>query len=371
MKKIKLSDSKICFISLDNINRIPYIDRYRQVLNCSYDIIYWNRNNTKENCGAQNYFSYYFDIKNAKIKKIAKLFGYIGFARYVKKILKKNKYSGVIAMTGNCCVLNYSILRKLYKGRYIIEIRDYWKEHNKTYYKLEKKAIEDSYAAIVSSPAYKTFLPEYNYIQAHNVNLLPDDALERIRRRVNNQCPIVISCIGGAKNLEYDKKVLLKFKNDHRFLVRYIGRGYEALLPFCESNSINNVYIEGLFPQEKTLDYYENTDMILNLYGNNRPSVDYALSNKLYFAAQIEKPILVCPNTYMADISTENGFGFVFDINDDNATDKLYDYYQNLDRDKLHDDCNNFLNYVSKDMAAYEEIIKKFETNMINGDRSK
>ncbi len=368
MKKEKSSGAKLCFISLDNINRIPYIDRYRQVLNCGYDIIYWNRSNIQEDCGAQNYYSYHFDVKNPKIKKLAKLFGYIGFARYVKKVLTQNKYLGVVAMPSNCCVLNYGVLKKLYKGKYIIEIRDYWKEKYRLYYNLEKSAIQNSYMAVISSPAYQKFLPEYDYIQAHNVNIFPEEAIAPIRSRVNHELPIVVSCIGGAKNMEYDKKVLLRFKNDDRFLVQYIGRGYEALIPFCESNGIHNVHIEGMFPQEKTLNYYENTDIILNLYGNHSPSVDYALSNKLYFAAQMEKPILVCPNTYMAEISTENGFGFVFDVDDAHAPDKLYEFYKTLDREKMREGCIAFLNKVASDMQTYEDKIRSFEKDMVHGE---
>lgn len=368
MKALKADNAKICFVSLDNINRIPYINRYRQVLNCDYDIIYWNRNNTIEECGAKNYYRYQFDIKKLKNIKIAKLFGYIGFARYVGKVLKRNKYCGVVTMTGNCCVLNYLILRKHYKGKYIIEIRDYWKEKKRLYYILEKKAIENAYMTVISSSAYKRFLPEYTYVLSHNISIFPERAIASIRDRVNRKKPIVISCIGGAKRLEYDKKVLLRFNNDTRFLIQYIGRGYEALIPFCESNGINNVHIEGMFPQEKTLYYYENTDIILNLYGNNTPTLDYALSNKLYFAAQMEKLILVCPHTYMAEISIKNGFGFVFDVDDESAPEKLYEFYMALDRKKLHEDCRLFLNKVSNDMNVYDEKIRAFENDIICGD---
>lgn len=271
-------------------------------------------------------------------------------------------------MPSNCCVLNYPILRKLYKGKYVIEIRDYWKEKNRLYYIMEKRAIDNSYMAVISSPAYRRFLPEYDYIQAHNVNIFPENVIESIRNRVNEKMPIVVSCIGGAKNLEYDKKVLLRFKNDNRFLIQYIGRGYEALIPFCESNNITNIHIEGMFPQEKTLSYYEQTDIILNLYGNNKPSVDYALSNKLYFAAQMEKPILVCPHTYMAEISTQNGFGFVFDVDDTYAPDKLYDFYKTLDRKQMHEKCCAFLNKVANDMQTYEETIRSFEKYVMCGE---
>lgn len=360
-----MSNSKLCIISLDNLNRVPYINVYRRVLKEEFDIIYWNRANTIEECGASNYYRYSHKVNNSNYISVVatKLSGYIGFRKFVIKILKENNYCGIIPIPSNCAVLLGTTVLGRYKNKYIFEVRDYWKEKQKWYFKLEKKAIENSYFTAISSPAYKKFLPKYDYVQAHNLPELSENDAIRIqtRRQINKNRKIVLSCIGGIKHAYYDREILKTIANDERFEIRYIGRGYEVLQSYVDEIHMNNAYIEGIFPQEKTLDYYVDTDVIVNLYGNNTPTLDYALSNKLYYAALFHMPILVCPGTAMAEVAISAGFGFVFDKEDPAVLDKLYDYCINLDYQLLSSNCDEFIRGVKTEMNLYEKNINEFE----------
>ena len=97
----------------------------------------------------------------------------------------------------------------------------------------------------------------------------------------------------------------------------------------------------------------------MNLYGNHTPLLDYALSNKLYFAALLYKPILVCEDTYMEKVSIENGFGFVLPMKDESEKDYLVSYVQNLDRKKLIKNCDSFMDRISLEKQKTEIELEK------------
>ena len=101
-------------------------------------------------------------------------------------------------------------------------------------------------------------------------------------------------------------------------------------------------------------------NIINNYYGNNSLSLLYALSNKLYYAAIFRKPILVCENTYMAEISQKYGFGLLMDDTDEFCADNLYKKYQSINWEKLNNGCEAFLDKVKKDNEIFEDSIKAF-----------
>ncbi|EJG71821.1 capsular polysaccharide biosynthesis protein Cps4G domain protein [Streptococcus pneumoniae 2081074] len=113
------------------------------------------------------------------------------------------------------------------------------------------------------------------------------------------------------------------------------------------------------FQPKDTMSFYKNTDAVLNLYGNHTPLLDYALSNKLYFAALLYKPILVCEDTYMEKVSIENGFGFVLPMKDESEKDCLALYIQNLDRKQLIKNCDNFMDRISLEKQKTEIELEK------------
>ena len=55
--------------------------------------------------------------------------------------------------------------------------------------------------------------------------------------------------------------------------------------------------------------------------------VSTALSNKLYYAAYLDKPILVSNNTYMSDVVKKYNLGYVVDLNNNNLADDIYTWY--------------------------------------------
>jgi hypothetical protein len=351
---------KLCFITLGNLYLCPYIKKYIELIDCKYDIIYWDRHNLKENFdGADNVYAFNLGLKEGS-SKIQKLRGYIEFAEYGKKILLNEKYDGLILLQTSAGVLFYKTLQKQYYKKYILDIRDYTMEKNPVFYKLVSKLIKNSYKTVISSEGYKAFLPDYNYVLTHNNFKLTNEIAMMFNTRKRENKKIVISYIGLIRFHEMNKKLIKMFGNDVRFEIRFIGKDALLLKKFCDDDKITNVKLIDRFPPEKTLDYYYDTDIICNVYGNNSPLLDYALSNKLYYASQLNIPILVSPNTYMETISSQYNFGITLDVNSKIAVDHVYNSFIDMDYIKLKKGCSAYNQKVNLDNAFFEKNVLGF-----------
>lgn len=358
--------SNYCVISFININNIPYANKYIGALskgNDFCDVIYWDRygNDIEHEESNVKYIPYNYTITH-KTGRIHKYVKYIGVIQFIRKKLKEKSYAGVVLLQTHAAVACADILILRYCKQYIVDIRDYTLENFRLYYLIENIIIKRSYAAVISSPAYKNFLPPYQYVIAHNYTQLPQkilrQAVESQQKYINEK--IVISFIGTVRFYDMDITLINLFANDDRFILEYIGSGALGLKAHCETRNINNVRLIDSFPQEMTFEFYTNVHFINNLYGYGDKYLDLALSNRLYHAAQLGIPILVCKNTYMAEIIQKYRLGFIFDFNDPEIKEQLLNYYHNIDFNILRSNGAKFIHEVTKENTAYDKLIHKF-----------
>lgn len=346
--------SRICFVSLDNLYLFPYFKRYLPYVK-DYDVIFWNRSDIEEKTQAKN--SYIF--RSPSRNKYQKLLGYIRFSRFVAKILKKNKYERIVLLHTPLAVLIEKLLCTQYAGRYLLDIRDYSYEGFRWYYEREKKLIKHAGLNVISSKGYTTFLPPGNYIPVHNDNIIKHSSIEAARERFSTQRrPIVISNIGLIRFHQQNKKLIQTFKNDLRFEIRFIGQGANELADFCKEQKVENVRLTDYFAPEQTVEHFAQSDVIFNLYGNHTPLLDFALSNKLYYAAKFCRPILVCPDTYMQKVST--GFGYTMDLDAPHVADDFYLYYTAINKEDMQKSCDNFLENVHEENENFNREVERF-----------
>lgn len=346
---------------------LPYARIYIDAIHSAgaeCDLIFWDRDsvNGKNDIfdGCKN-LCYQRKITPESSGK-DKLLGYIEARNYFIKCLKATDYDGVIFLQTHTAVACKSLLSKKYKGKYIVDIRDYTLENFSIYRKAEESVIANSFATVISSPAYRKFLPDNDYVIAHNFSQFPQDGINKIKELNNGQktSPIRISFIGTVRFVDVDMKVLRLFANDKRFQLNYYGFGSEALKSFCEREKIENVDFYGSFSPDMTLDFYEKTDLINNLYGNHNPFIDYLLSNRLYHSGQLHIPILVCPETYMEEISVKYNMGYSFDLDKADSVDELYKWYYNYDKSLLSQGCDQFIADVKEENVNYMKLINDF-----------
>lgn len=350
---------RICIIGLNNLYLMPYIEKYTQNIDCIFDIVYWNRHSIKENYNANNIYE--FDYKmDDNSSKYHKLVGYLKFRRFAKKIISNNKYDGVVLLQTVAGILLLRTLERKFSFKYFLDIRDYTMELNPLFLILEKKLIKFSKYSVISSEGYKDFLPQSDYVISHNITYIDSGIILNFKNRKKSNDKIIISNIGLIRFHDQNIKLINTFKNDDRFQLRFIGKNSNELSNFVKMNNINNVVLLDRFSPEKTIDFYYETDIINNVYGNDSPSLDYALSNKLYYACQLGIPILVSPNTFMERVSKDFEFGISFDFKNPNNKDDLFDYYNTIEWDKLYSGCDRFLKKVKLEDSEFIAAIKRF-----------
>lgn len=350
---------KIAFVSLSNLYAVPYIKKYIRAMNgeVSYDIIMWNRHGVSEDdYGAEKVFSY-TALMNESLPKPVKFLHMIKFCNYAGKILKLEDYDGVIILHTNAGILLHHILCTKYSKKFILDIRDYSMEYNKLYYWIEHKLMKHSTYCFISSDGFRTFLPEHEYYLVHNNIYLSPEEIEAFRNRPRQEGVIRITFIGMVRFFEEGKRLAASIGNDSRFTVGYYGKNGLKMRKFI-GEVPNHLYTDQFAP-ERTMEYYMKTDAINNVYGNN-VYVNYLLSNKLYYSTMLGIPILVSPNTYMAQVVQEYQVGFVYDLDDPLARDHFYTYYRSIDWDEFDANCRRFCEKVARDDEVFEQKVREF-----------
>ena len=356
-----MKKKKFIFINLTNFYLTPYFSNYVNGYDIDYDVAYWDRSFLAESIqGSINTFRFTTKRYSDSESKIIKLFKYFRFSSFAKKILKNNHYDGVIFLQTTIAVFLSSFLKKRYPHKYIVDIRDYSFEHFRLFRHLEKKAINNSFFSTISSIGYKKFLPPFDYVLVHNYHPISNDIKNAFFTRNRDNKSINISFIGLIRFMDQNKKIINYFKNDCRFTLSFIGKNALELKEYIDKNDINNVYLYDYFDSNRTLDFYSKTDIIMNLYGNNTPLLDYAVSNKLYYSASLYMPILVCPNTFMEELSKQFKLGFSLDMADKENINRLYEWFVGIDRAAFKKECDAFIAKVEADMSHFFAAVKSF-----------
>lgn len=346
---------RVLIISADNIYLTPYIHKYISILNNScneYSIIYWDKNNN-ETIDKENYIRFSTNSNS----KISKVIGYLRFKKLIECKIKELNIDFIIPLHQIVCLLISNILIGKFYNNFIYDVRDYSYEKYSLVRKIEKKLVKASTINIISSEGFKKFLPKGEYYINHNLPYLSCDEYKQLKNSNNGK--VVISYIGLIRFMNQNKKIINFFKNDPRFQLNFIGTNAEQLESYCHENNVCNVTLMSTFSPKKTLEFYKNTDLIMNLYGSNTPLLDYAISNKLYYSALLYKPILVCEGTFMEKISIENGFGYVLKMKEEDEKTDLYNFIINLDRKKLVSSCDLFIETVKKDEEILNEKLEE------------
>ncbi|MBQ6534297.1 MAG: hypothetical protein IJI37_03935 [Opitutales bacterium] len=345
-----------------NLFLAPFVRKYAEILKrrgILFDIIYWNRisNNEPPVEGAGKTFVFDVPLQplQSKLKKIPE---FIKFARYVKKVVSENHYDRLILLNTSTALMLAAFLLFSYRGKYATDTRDYFMEKRMLPYFLEWIVFKKADLRVISSPAYKKFLPKLDYVLMHNETFAPSDCIDRFRKRERGG-KIVIGQVGLIRFYNQNIALIKSFGNDPRFIIKFAGENSDSLKSYIKSNGINNVELVGKFPSNETFEKYSDVSLINNIYGNDI-SLDTAYSNKLYIGAKLGMPILASPNTLTAETVEKYGIGCSVNLSDKNMPDKIYNYFSKIDFDQFLHNCDKFLSDVNSDMQNAEKSIVDF-----------
>ena len=113
---------KAAIIILGNQWVCPYVNTYRRIfdkLGCSYDVILWDRDGSDASAPIK-YSSGKANLDNP----VVKAWHYVRYADFIKKTVSRNGYDRLVVSGPHLAILLSGILRRRYKGRYVIDYRD-------------------------------------------------------------------------------------------------------------------------------------------------------------------------------------------------------------------------------------------------------
>lgn len=317
----------ICIIDL---NYIPYLKKYTEYFDnnrIDYEVIYWKRMNGDESYPFKTrVFEYNADLK---LKKVSKVKGFLKYRQFLKKILKENKYSKLVVLSTLMGMLIPCKILKQYSEKYIFDIRDYTYEKYYFYKKRERFIVKNSFNTIISSNAFKEFLPQSDkYVLCHN--FLASEISESRTFHKNDSNPIELTFIGAVRHFELDKTVIDAFEKDNRFKLVFHGYGaaYTKLVEYTEDK---NVVLTGKYDRKDKELLLSSSDIINSYYDDKNIVNKYAVSNKYYDSAIYLKPLWANPDTYIGCLAIEKGIGLNCKI----SPDDMYMQYKKLDPKNL------------------------------------
>lgn len=326
------SNNKIAVIIGANLRWTPFYYRYERILRenkVDYDLIIWDREQNEYDSNRKMIKFERVDQTNDNNPQ--KVFLFFEFSRFIKKQIKKNKYSKLLFLgtyAGIPALLS-RFLKKNYQNRYWIDIRDITYETFFPFYKMEEQAIKYAKYTVLSSHGFEAHLPKNEYYYIHNIDPSMDEVLSKYHHEFDPDGKIRISYIGNIGFLDEVKRFISLFGNDERFCLGFYGNGSEKVESFCKENGFCNISFHGGFSREETVEFYNKTDIVYNVYGNSSVNLRSAVSNKLYYALRLELPIIVSPSTFMSDISRKYNIGIEYN-NESSFPDQLYFWYKNF-----------------------------------------
>ena len=320
---------KIGIIAANNIRYSPYIFFYTELLkehHIDYELIIPDRNDVTD-----TFDSVVHILPWNRQQKTA--VNYAVYARAVIQVVKQQAYDALIVLTSVNAAYLGLWLKKHYRGKYIVDIRDYTHENIYPYFVLQSIAVRNSLMNIISSRKFTDFLPNAFYSVCHNYN---KTEAATVKASFQKSCkPITIGYVGALSYVDQCKKLMDLIATDSRFILEFYGSSDQEnlLKEYAATLSCDSIHFHGAYiPSEKGA-IVQSVDILFNAYGNGVPLLDCALSNKLYDALIYKKPILTSPNTFMTEMA--GPLAFPADLPYMKSLDPLYEWYTRLDADSL------------------------------------
>lgn len=350
---------KVGLILPGNIWFSPYVKIYTKMLDemkVSYDLISWNRDGKDQKIG------YQYESK-AKLKgRLSKILPYLGYAKYIKKIVKTNQYDRLIVFGPQIAIFLSRFLSKRYKGKFLFDYRDLSIEQKSFLKRPFKNVLVNSYANVISSPGFKRCLPEdVHYLLSHNFDIdLVKRALAGEIESKDAAANISVLTIGGIRDYSSNIDVVKALANKEGFQLHFVGKGGAAqrIQEYVEENKIQNVDFEGFYPKEKEAQYIQDATF-LNIFYPKIISHETALSNRFYNSLIYKKPMIVTSNSIQGDYVEKYQLGLSLD----DCTDldvKIKSFLNSFDKVSFEARCDELLSMFLKDYDEVYDTVKTF-----------
>ena len=348
----------VCPASPDNM---PYLRSYLGRLescNILHDVVYLYWGDEKSTYPL-NYYMYDGTKSLIANRFIGKIYTYYKYSRVVIKKLTKGEYTHVITMGIACSIFLSKYLKRNFLGKYIYDIRDYSQVLRSSLCRdLNGELLRHSYMNVISSNGFKKWLPnDIEYVLCHNTT---QDKIDDTKDEIDMSRPITVLTIGQIRDLEANTHVIEQLSNNENYEIVFAGKGQtlECLKRIVEERKYTNVKFLGSYKKENEDSIVENATFINVCMGHNMIS-DFLLSNRLYLAARMKKPLISFDGCYQAEIINKYYLGLVVK-EDELLPMKLQEYINTFNADRFALGCTDFLREVHDELQIYYNKLDSF-----------
>ena len=359
LRKQKRKSSKVGIIVPSNVGMAPYLKYYTDILEkkgIETVTISWNRFGINEDA------DYIFDYRTENYDRKRVLVGHIRFAKFCKRMLKKEKVGKLIVFTmAPAFFLGLGFLNS-YKDRLIIDVRDDT-PFRERFPKLFTLITNKAYAVVVSSPLYSNWFNRETVL-CHNVDMsmlnqykdtsVPVPSLEKIR----------VVFAGSMREAKINIQVVDVLKNDNHFSMTFIGRenaGIKEIQKHVIEHGISNVFFEGAYKKEDIIEIYKGKADLVNAFRERSLINTNALPNKMYDAVVSGIPIVIFRHNKAMSTYVENySLGLALEEDMTTLKNDIFEKMKKFDYASFMSGRQSFLEKVETDMKYFELKVLDF-----------
>lgn len=354
---------KILIIGFAKFRYMPYLNFYIDNTDLEKNelhIVYWNRDGLPDTLPQKAGLHLYEfgEIQPDDVRKQQKILNFLKFRKFTADIIKKERFDFIIVIQSVTAVLFYDILTEKYRNRYLFDYRDVTYEGFAPYKKAIAGLVNNSKYTLVSSDAFRRFLPQSDKI--HTTHNFTEKALDRrLPAHKNTELPVKLRFWGFLRHEELNRKIIAALADDSRFELHYHSPALSAepgLREYAASLKAGNVFFHGGYLPDERFSFAEDTDILLNMFEND--TTVYAVGNKFYDGLIFRLPLICTAGSFMAELSEKYGVGFAADPDSPTFADDIYKYYSSLDTEKFSAACDEALEKITAEAKAAAECLE-------------
>lgn len=255
---------------------------------------------------------------------------------FIKLIKNHNKYEYIHACdfdTGYTALL----ISKIYNKKLVYDMYDYYSESRQFSHRIEKiikreenRIVNNSYTSIICAEWRKSQIKDTkpkHLVVIHNTPDLSNISHKKIIKSKNNKIKIAYVGILQNHRLILEIANIIKEKKNYEFHVGGFGE-YENDIKTL-ALKYDNIYYYGSLKYSDVLALEKDTDVLFATYDPNIKNHKYSAPNKVYEAMALEKPLIVCKNTGIDKMVSQEGIGRTIEYDANDFINKLDNLFKN------------------------------------------
>ena len=353
---------KVLLLGFARIATMPYMVDYVHLLKDSHKLhlVSWNRSGKPDlpaPDGVEKSFVFSDHVEDEDPLP-SKLPHIVRYRRFVRRIIQQERYDKIAVLHSTPGIALFDILKRNYRGRYLLDYRDVSHENLGFYRSLIADLANNAGLIIASSPAFFQYLGgPSEVILKHNLLFEEEPKTLRRDRRV-----IRVRYWGMIRHEAATLALIDEIGGDERFELHYNGREEivaKRLKAHVAGRGYTNVFFHGSYYNGERPFFAADTDLIHNVYENDFATKG-AMGNKYYDGIQFKIPQLCTAGSIMGEMVSEKGLGLAIDYSKPGFAEAIFDYLQDIDYALFDEACAKELRSVEKDNERANEAILRF-----------